>query len=141
MKIQSYIKPKPDLFKYIPWLSSNVANTLYPFIFLPKEIYNNLVSHLPNQKYIALLVHEQFHYRRQQEMGAVVFGIKYLFSSKFRFSEELDAVKAAVNYLKQQNITVDIESFNLDNPEYLFLWPISKHYEPEKLKELYEKYL
>ena len=138
MYLQSYINKKPNWFRFIPVLSRPVANAMYPYIFLPKIVYDNLTSDRPNPKYIALLTHEQTHYERQQTVGAFLYALKYLLSQRFRQREELLGVTAAISYLKQNNISVDLDNLQILDAEYLFLWPISKHYNVRELKNLYD---
>ncbi len=127
MKIPSYVILKPRLFNVIPWLSNDTANAIYPFIFLPRAIYNNLQSPHPNQQYVALLIHEEIHRKRQKEIGWVIFNIKYLTSPKFRFNEELLAIKEAIKYLKKHSIPFDFEKNAQSLSGWLYFWPISKY--------------
>jgi len=139
MKLPSYVKPKPGYFKFIPVLSNYTANSIYPRIFIPQDIYEDLVRPKPDQRHIALLVHEEAHFQRQKAMGWLLFGTKYLFSSKFRFNEELLAVKEAMKYLKRNKnyFTFDRSSKNLSS--HLYLWPVSKRYDEKELRKLWDE--
>jgi hypothetical protein len=139
MNIPSYIKPKPLIFKVILFLRYNVANCIYPFIFTPRAIYNNLVSENQNPYYLALIIHEEVHYKKQKELGILIFGLKYIFSKEFRLKEELNAIKASIKYLKSNNILLDLEKVDLSSSDYLFLWPISKYYKIEDIKKFYQE--
>lgn len=134
MQLAKHIKQKPRYFKFIPGLNTNVANTIYPFIFLPKEVYQGLLSDSVDPRYAALLVHEEHHYKKQKEMGLLVFGIKYLFSEHFRDNEEIAAVKEALKYLKNRNQPLIFADDSLTNPHNLFLYPVSKRHSLETIK-------
>ena len=139
MKLESYIRPKPRFFRIIPWLSNFTANSLYPFIFLPQAIYQDLQSDVPNPAHIALLIHEKTHYERQQKMGVLKFGLKYLFSPTFRFSEELIAVQAAMRYLKAEGLSFNFETKATNLSSWMYLWPVSKTYARDQLQQLWDK--
>src|SRR3989344_1547072 len=109
MNLPKYVRSKPRFFSFIPVLGKYTGNSIYPWIFLPEDIYENLKSPNPNSYHVALLIHEQKHYDRQKKMGWFLFGIKYLFFAKFRFNEELIAVKEAMKYLKKNNIPFDFD--------------------------------
>lgn len=138
MTLGVYIKPTPKLFRFLPLLLKPVAYTIYPFIFLPREIFINLQSNHPNPKFIALLIHEEFHRERQKQLGVLSFALQYFFSPRFRSQEELAGVTAALKYLKTKNIPFfNIEKISFLDPEYLFLWPVSKAYGLDKIRKLY----
>lgn len=139
MTVEPHIKAKPGFFRLIPWISNRTANALYPFIFLPREIYQNLQSENPDIKHVALLIHEQTHYNRQQKIGIVKFGVQYLFSPTFRFNEELIAVQEAMRYLKRQGQVFDIDMKAKHLSSWLYLWPVSKTYAREQLQRLWEE--
>lgn len=115
MMLANYVKPKPWYFMFIPMLNKYVANSLYPFIFMPKDIYINLRSSNPNLHHIALLIHEEAHRKRQKQMGWLPFGVKYLLDPKFRFNEELL------------------------NSGWLCLYPVSKYSTEKELKKVWSK--
>lgn len=138
MILPPYVRPKPYLFNFVPFLRKPVANSIYPFIFLPKVIYSNLLSQDPNPYYYALLVHEQTHHERQKQMGILRFGWMYLFSSQFRHEEEKIAVSAGVQYLKKNNILFSVNITDKLNPDFLFLWPLSKYVNSTELNALYD---
>ena len=139
MKLGKYIKPKPWFFKFVPILSKYTANSLYSYIFVPHDVYEDLKSQNPNYRHRALLIHEETHRERQRKMGWFVFGVNYLFSSKFRFNEELLAVREAMRFLKKNNISFDFEKSSRLLSSYLYLWPVSKHYAKRELERLWEE--
>lgn len=139
VKLPKYVREKPEFIKYFPFIGEYTANSIYPWILVPKDVYKNLKSPIPNPYNLALLIHEQKHYERQKKMGSFWFGIKYLFSAKFRFNEELVAVKEAMKYLKKNKIPFDFDKKAKILSSYLYLWPVSKHYAEEKLRQVWEE--
>jgi len=139
MNLPKYVKGKPGFFKFIPILGEYTANSIYPWIFLPKGVYENLKFPSPNPPYVALLIHEQKHYERQRKIGWLLFGLKYLFSAKFRFNEELIAVKEAMKYLKKNNISFDFDRKAKTLSSYLYLWPVSKNYAEKELRKIWDE--
>lgn len=139
MELPSYIKPKPIWFKFIPILNQYTANSLYPFIFVPKDIFENLKTKEPNQKYLALLAHEGTHYERQKQTGWLKFALKYLFIPKFRLKEELIAVKVGIKYLKIRRYPFDFEEKSKKSSQNLYLWPISKYYKKARLEQIWNE--
>jgi len=114
-------------------IGSKTALAIYPNVYLPKKVFENLKSKNPNPKYIAILAHEQKHIERQKEMGPFKWGIKYSFCSGFRFNEELAATKAQMEVHKKYGIKFDIEKNARYLSSWLYFWPVS--YETAK-KEL-----
>lgn len=133
-----FVRPKPGWFRFVPFLSKPVGNTLYPFIFLPSVVFENLSHEIPNPYYVALLKHEEVHYTRQKQMGLLLYALRYIFDSKFRFEEELAGVRSAMRYLKTSGIPVTFNNEEKLHSERLFAWPVSNHYSVEKLYSLYE---
>src|SRR3989339_225300 len=110
MKLTTNIKPKIGLWKFLPKIiSSKTAQCIYPFIFLPKDIYDDILSKSPKPQSIAILLHEKAHLKRQKEKGIILWITLYIFSPKFRLNEELLAFKEQIKYLKKLNLTLDLE--------------------------------
>src|SRR3989344_1846603 len=105
MKLGKYIKPKPWFFKFVPILSKYTANSLYSYIFVPHDVYEDLKSQNPNYRHRALLI-----------------------------NEELLAVREAMRFLKKNNISFDFEKSSRLLSSYLYLWPVSKHYAKRELE-------
>lgn len=136
MKLNKNIKPKTRLWKLVPFLANKTAHGIYPNVYLPKSVYNNLKSNTPNPYNVALLLHEQEHVKRQKEQGLMTWLLKYIFSPKFRFNEELQADIPKIKYLKSKKIEFDLEKRARQLSSWIYLWPFSYKETKEKLIKL-----
>lgn len=125
MQLGRNVRPKPKWWGIVPFLSKFTANAIWPNVYLPQEVYDNLKSGNPKPKWVAVLKHEEEHLRRENEMGPVIFGLKYLFSGRFRFDEELIAIKAGMKYLESVGETFDTARSAGFLSSWLYLWPVS----------------
>ncbi len=107
MELGPHIKAIPAFWKYIPFLGIDVATTLYPNIYLPRKVYEDLVSTHPSVKSRSILLHEQTHIERQKIHGIVSWNLSYLFNKSFRLKEELFAIGAQMKFLKDNGGTYD----------------------------------
>jgi hypothetical protein len=133
MKLSKYVISKSKLFRIL--LNGHVANSIYPFIFLPRDVYNKLQDGSSNIYLEALMVHEEVH-RNHQKKNFLIYGLRYLFSMPFRETEEREAVSKAVSFLKKSGQNIHIpKADNIYNEDYLFLCPLSKWYSKDRLEE------
>ena len=119
------VREKPKIWEFIPWLSSYTAQAIYPNIYVSKEVYEDLGKKKPNPKFVAVLEHEKKHIERQKELGFIKFGIGYLFFPKFRFQEELSAIREGTKYLKKNKLTFNTERSAKYLSSWLYLWMVS----------------
>lgn len=136
MKLNKNIKPKIGLWKLIPFLAEKTAHGIYPNVYLPQGIYDNLKSKTPNPYNVALLLHEQEHIKRQKEKGVIIWLLKYIFIPKFRFEEELKADISKIKYLKGKRLNFDIEKRAKQLSSWIYLWPVSYNEAKVKLTSL-----
>ncbi len=124
MVLPIYIKQKSQLHEHLPWLAGP-AFTIYPYIYLPKTTYLNLISEKPSVANLATLAHEQVHYKRQQDIGIAKYAMLYLFSKKFRYQEELLAIAPQMSIYTQGGLIFDVNdrARRLSGSEYL--WCVS----------------
>ena len=111
--------------KKYPWILSWVPNrgfTLYPYIFLRKDVYEDWQSKSPLPKTLGTLIHEQTHLSRIEKRGILSFAILYLFNPDFRLNEEIEAIKPQVKYLKTRRENVDIEKWAKALSGWQYLW-------------------
>ncbi len=139
MKLPWYIISKGSLLHHLPLIGKSTAQSLGSLILIPDPIYRDLQTDHPNPKHIALLIHEETHKKRQGELGFIKFGIKYMFNSKFRFNEELLAIKAGMKYLKKNNIPFDFDKNAKFLSSYVYLWPVSKEYAEKELQKVWDE--
>ncbi len=135
MKLPENVKIKPRIWEFLPWFSKYTAQAIYPDIYFSKEAYQKLVSSDP--VYIAALIHEQEHIKRQKREGWIKWGFKYIFSGKFRFNEELEAIKASMKYLKRKKIGFDIEKKARILSGWLYFWPVGYKTAERELKKVW----
>ena len=122
MKLPSNVKPKNGIWKIIPFLATKTAHGIYPNVYLPVNIYNNLKSEHPNPLYVGLMIHEEEHIKRQRNKP-ILWILKYVFNSKFRFEEEIAADIPRIIYLKSKNIQFNIDHRAKELSGWLYLWP------------------
>lgn len=140
MDIPSYIKQKPKFFRWIPFLNKPVANSIYPYIFLPNSIWEVLMGDKTDITIQALIIHEEVHITRQKHKGVLLYWFLYIFSSSFRWSEEKRAVREAVYFLKSNEHNIDISEMNTPlDQHFLFLYPVSKKLSKNELKKFVEQ--
>ncbi len=136
MKLDKNVKAKVGLWKLIPFLANKTAHGIYPNVYLPEHIFNDLKLDNPNPYDVALLLHEQEHIKRQKEQGVIIWLLKYIFISKFRFEEELKADIPKTKYLKLKNLKFDVEKRAKQLSGWIYLWPVSYKEAKEKLNKL-----
>lgn len=136
MQLNKNIKPKVGLWKLIPFFANKTAHGIYPNVYLPEHIFNDLKSNNPNPYNVALLLHEQEHVKRQKEYGIVFWLLKYIFIPKFRFEEELQADIPKIKYLKSKRLEFDLEKRAKQLSGWIYIWPVSYKDAKEKLDKL-----
>lgn len=137
MKLPENVKLKKGVAAWIPWLNNNTAQGLYPNVYLPKKVFENLKKEKPDPKNIAVLAHEQKHLERQKEMGPFKWGMKYSFCSSFRFNEELISTRAQMAVYKKYKKKFDIEKNAKYLSSWLYFWPVSYKKAKEELEKIW----
>lgn len=143
--MQSNIKVKPRLPRFLKRISildmlfTQTAQGIYPYILVPRHIYDELNSPAPNPYALALIVHEQTHLDRQSKYGWIKWMVSYAVSSKFRFEEELQAIRAQMGFLKRNGLSFPIEATAklLSGP--LYLKPVSYETATKQLNRAWEE--
>jgi len=133
------VRKKPKIWEFIPWLSSYTAQAIYPNIFVSKEVYEDLGMPRPNHRFLAVLEHEKKHIERQKELGFIKFGIYYLFFPKFRFQEELLAIREGMKYLKKNKLTFDTDKSAKYLSSWLYLWMTPYYKAKEELDKVWHE--
>ena len=139
MKLPPNVKIKPQFWEFLPWLSRYTAQAIYPNIYFSKEAYKKLCAPKPDPIYIAALIHEQAHITRQKKEGWFKWELKYIFSGKFRFGEEFEAIKPAMKYLKEKKIEFDIDKKAKILSGWLYFWPVSYKTAKKDLERIWRK--
>lgn len=138
MKLAENIKLKKGLWNIFPF-SNFTGQAIYPNIYLPKNVYENLKTTKPKPQYLAVLKHEQTHIERASKIGWIVWNLKYIFSPSFRFSEEIEAIKNSMIYFKKNNITFNTNKRAKRLSSYLYLWCVPYKKAKEKLDKIWNK--
>ncbi len=125
MKLPRYVKTQPALLRYLPTFKNSGGNNVFPFIFLRKDLYNDLLTDKPQPKSIAALLHEETHRQRQISSGWFLWSLKYVLFPSFRFMEELEAYKATMSVLKKNKVPFDTEKVSKHLSGPLYLWSTS----------------
>ena len=138
MQLPNYVRKNVWWWRFFPWLN-RTANTIYPWVYLPVGVFDDLLSLHPSPFSEATLKHETVHWERQKEMGIVRFGFNYFFSREFRYQEELLATEAQIKYLNLSGLAFDIEerARRLSSSEYL--WCVSYERAKQELVEMWER--
>lgn len=125
--LPAYVKRKPTYWKYIPWLSGP-ANTIYPYIYMPKKVFEDLIDQHPSPNSLATLAHEETHLKRQEQIGIGKYALLYICSHRFRFTEELAATQAQIQLLHTHGVQFDTHARAkaLSSWEYLWCAPFTK---------------
>lgn len=134
MEIDYQLKPKRFLWRLIPGFNST-AQAIYPNIYLPKFVYENLISDSPKPEYLAVLEHEKVHIKSQKRLGLIKSFFMYLFNSSFRFEEELAAYKVQIKILKQNKQKFHLEKIAKNLSGSMYLWSTSYKNALERLQE------
>lgn len=138
MELPPNVRVKTGLWNIFPF-TKYTAQAIYPNIYFTKSVYENLKSDKPNHRYIAALKHEQTHIQRQKKTGWKRWGFKYIFSPKFRFNEELEAIKSSMKYLKKVKGNFDTDRSAKFLSSWLYLWCVPYEKAKEELDKVWEK--
>src|SRR5262249_16391506 len=101
MKLPSYVRPYPKIWKWLPFTKNFGGNAIYPYIFLREDFYKDLLTDKPQPRSVALLKHETYHRKRTQEVGVLRFFCTYLLNPKNRLQEELAAYAISMREWKK----------------------------------------
>jgi hypothetical protein len=143
--MQSNIKAKPPLPRLLKRISlldtlfTRTAQGIYPFILVPHHMYEDLQSARPNPYSLALIVHEQTHLDRQSQVGFVKWMAFYAVSPRFRFGEEIEAIKVQMKFLKGKGLIFPIETTAELLSSWLYLQPVGYETALQALKLAWEE--
>ncbi len=139
MKLPRNVKVKSGLWNLVPWLSNNTAQGIYPNIYLPKFVYESLVSDNPSPWHVAQFIHEKEHIKRQKKFGLKKWLLKYIFLPRFRFEEEIEADVPKMRYLKSRKLNPYIEKRARQLSSWLYLWPVPYEEAKKKLQIVWKE--
>jgi hypothetical protein len=115
-KVEWGIFRYPLFLNIIPLLDTSIAHALYPFIYLPNDLYDRLLkSGEDDADVFAVILHEREHLLRMKNakpyfVGSILFIFRYILGDKkFILAEELAAIEVEMRYRKSRQILYDIE--------------------------------
>jgi hypothetical protein len=124
----------------LPWISrTKTVTALWPYVFVPPLIYDNLNSSEPNPLYLSIMAHEFTHIEREEEKGVLRWLVLYLISSHFRIEEELIADEATMKYMVDNGIEFDVEARAKMLSGWIYLHGINYEQAEKQLRERWEK--
>ena len=132
MILDAHVKMIPTWWKFIPFLGVEIATTIYPYIYLPKDMYVDLISENPSILNMSVLIHEKVHIDRQIQHGSILlWNINYLLIPKFRLDEEIVAIREQMVFLKKHGKKYDYErkAQQFSSSTYLWVLPYKKSIE------------
>lgn len=138
MELPYNVKVKSKIWDLIPWVSNKTAQAIYPNIYLPKFVYENLLSKSPEVWHVALLTHEQEHIKRQKKYGPLKWGLRYVLSPKFRYEEEIAADIPKLKYIKENGGDPYIERRAKHLSGWNYLWPVSYSEVKTRLENIWD---
>lgn len=137
MNLSSNIKIKSWYWNLIPWVGNTTAQGIYPNIYLPKWVYDNLKSKNPSPWHQALLLHEGEHLKRQKKYGPNKWFLRYMFDPKFRFEEEIAADVPKMKFLKKKKLNPYINQRAKRLSSWLYFWPVSYKTAKRELEKIW----
>ncbi len=78
------------------------------------------------KRYPEVIAHESVHLQRQKAVGRTRWLLKYIFSRKFRFNEEVLAIRAQLTALSPAYRPQVIESYADQLSSWHYLWAASR---------------
>ncbi len=121
----SNARKKPYLIELLPWIGRGTSTAIYPYVFLSRKVYEDIVSANPDPYSVSSLLHEQEHLERARKYGVLMWYASYLFNKDFRFKEELAALEPQLRYVKSQGLTFNLERKARSLSGWLYFRPVS----------------
>ncbi len=112
------VKRKSGWWSISHFLQHGSAHAIYPNVYVPPQVYDNIISENPDPRMVRVVIHEFAHLRRQREKGVLQWFVLYALSGDFRLVEELEAIKAEIHFSKEQGIEIDL----LEKADILSSW-------------------
>ena len=139
MKLPKNVKVKGFPWTILPIFSTYTGHAIYPNIYIPKHIYEDLQTKHPKSTSVSILLHEQTHIKRQGKIGWLRWGLLYLLSPSFRFNEELEAIKSSMKYLRRKGGVFNTSKRAKYLSGWLYLWCMNYDKAKEELDNAWNK--
>jgi len=131
------VRKIPKWWKCIPFLQVDMAATVYPYMYFPEDVFNDLHALDPNKHNLSIYIHEKVHLDRQVKHGPFAWNFKYIFSKKFRLEEELEAIRTQMIFLKQNSLGYDIDKKAKQFASSIYLWVLPRAEAKDTLTKLW----
>ena len=131
------VKKIPKWWRWMPFLQVDMAATIYPYMYFPEDIFNDLHATDPEKHNLSIYIHEKVHLDRQVKYGFLIWNLKYIFSKKFRLEEEIEAIRAQMIFLKQNAMGYDIDKKAKQFASSIYLWVLPQDKAKDTLTELW----
>ena len=107
MKLPNYVKPYSWLMhdKNAKGFTSFITKRIY----LRKEIFEDLKKDNPSHQNIAILKHEEIHFKNVNQANLIKYLVKFLLSQNFRLQIEVEAYRGQFKYLKKHGLKYDLD--------------------------------
>lgn len=132
------VRQKSWLIEWLPGIGQNTATAIYPYVYLPRSIYKDVHDTHPSPYNIALVLHEQEHITRAKNYGVMRWYLRYIFSPRFRFEEELAAYVPQMAYLKRQDLAFDVKRKAKGLSSWLYGRPVGYDEVFRRVNQLWE---
>lgn len=139
MKLPRYVKPQPQWWNAFPFLRNYSGNTIYPYIYLRKDIYEGLLEKSFFPRGLSVLKHEECHIRQHRKYGVITYRMRYLFSPRFRFQQEIEAYLEMMKVLKANKLPFDIDKIARCLSGWMYLWGVSYPHAKKVLEKVWRE--
>ncbi len=137
--VSSNVRKKPYVIELLPWIGRGTSTALYPYVYLSRKAYDNILSANPDPYSMSVLLHEQEHLKRAKKYGVLKWYVNYLFNRDFRFKEELAALKPQLGYVKSRGLTFNLELKARSLSGWLYFKPVSFDEALTEIKIIWER--
>lgn len=114
-----------------------------PYMYVTSDAHASLLSDTPLPYFVQIYQHEKAHIQRQEAfglpIGVHVWWAIYLYSARFRVTEELHAIRAEMLFCVKEGLAFDIVWQSKVLSSKIYGYCISEYEATKKLKILWEE--
>ena len=127
----------PSWWKFVPFLLTSMASTVYPNLYFPADVYADIHQDQPDPESYAIFVHEQVHLVRMRS-HPLRWNARYLLSPTFRLKEEITAIAVEMHYRKQNGLAYNFHRKTAHFSSSAYGWMTTYDVGMDLLKRLWE---